>query len=184
MTVAVSLLRAINVGGNNLVRMEVLRALHEELGLTNVKTYVQSGNVVFRTKARDMKVLGRRLEDALERKHGFRPPVLIRTAEELRHTVARNPFAARKGIEPAKLHVVFLAGRPDPAREARMRAANRGPEEFYLSGSELYVYYPEGAGRSKFTAAALEVTGTARNWNTVTKLLAMAEALESVTYAN
>jgi uncharacterized protein (DUF1697 family) len=177
MTVAVSLLRAINVGGRNLVRMEVLRALHEEIGLTDVKTYVQSGNVVFRTKLRDLKPLERKLEDALERKHGFRPPVIIRTADELRDAVARNPFAGRKEIEPAKLHIVFLADRPEPAGEAKMRAANRGPEEFYVSGRELYVYYPEGAGRSKFTAAPLAVTGTARNWNTVTKLLEMAEAL-------
>jgi uncharacterized protein (DUF1697 family) len=181
MTVAVSLLRAINLGPKNQVRMEALSALHEELGLTDVKTYVNSGNVVFRTKLRDVKALERKLEDAIERHHGFRPPVIIRTAEELRDAVARNPFAGRKGIEPAKLHVVFLAGRPDAAAAERIRGIKVGPEEAYLSGRELYVYYPDGAGRSKFTAAlidkSLSTTGTARNWNTVTKLLEMAEAL-------
>jgi uncharacterized protein (DUF1697 family) len=182
MTVAVSLLRAINVGGNNMVSMETLRKLHEELGLKDVKTYVQSGNVVFRAKFRDVKALERKLEDALERRHGFRPPVLIRTAEELRDAVARNPFAGRKGIEPAKLHIVFLAGLPASGAAERIRAIKVGPEEAHLSGRELYVYYPDGAGRSKFTAAlidkSLSTTGTARNWNTVTKLLEMAEALD------
>jgi uncharacterized protein (DUF1697 family) len=182
MTVAVSLLRAINLGGKNTVRMDALRAAHEGLGLKDVQTYIQSGNAVFRTKLKNPNAIGRQLEDAIEKSHGFRPPVIVRTAAELRDVVARNPFAGRKDVEPNKLAVLFLAGKPEPAAAEKLRGIKVGPEEFHLSGSELYVYFPEGMGRSKFSAAlvdkTLQTTATARNWNTVTKLLAMAEALE------
>ena len=181
MTVAISLLRAINVGGNNLIRMEALRTAHEALGLADVQTYVQSGNVVFRTKLRDVAGLGRRIEDSIEQSHGFRPGVIVRTADEMRDAIARNPFEGRKGMEPAKLQVVFLAGMPDAAVGERLRSVHAGPEEFHLSGRELYIYYPEGMGRSKFPALiskTLKIAGTSRNWNTVTKLAEMAAELE------
>lgn len=183
MTVGISLLRGINVGGHNLVRMEALRAAHESLGLAEAQTYVQSGNVVFRTRLRDVSALARRIEDSLERSHGFRPGVVVRTAAELRDAIARNPFSGRSGIEPAKLLVVFLASAPEAAAGERLRGIRVGPEEFYLSGRELYVYFPDGIGRSKFTTALIEKTlktaSTGRNWNTVIRLMEMAEALGS-----
>lgn len=183
MTVGISLIRGINVGGRNMVRMEALRAAHDALGLAEAQTYVQSGNVVFRTRLRDLSAIGRRIEDSIQRSHGFRPGVMVRTAAELRGVIARNPFAERSGIEPAKLVVGFLASQPDNAAGEKLRGIRAGPEEFYLSGRELYIYFPDGMGRSKFTTAlierALKTASTARNWNTVTKLMEMAEALES-----
>lgn len=181
MTVAVSLLRGINVGGHNLVRMETLRAIHEGLGCESVRSYVQSGNVVFRAGKRGHSALAGSIADAIERGHGFRPEVVVRTANELRDAIARNPFAGRNGIEPAKLLVMFLAESPAPGALEKLAAAYRGPEEFHLRGRELYIYFPDGQGRSKLTIALIEknlkTTGTGRNWNTVTKLLAMAEEL-------
>ena len=179
--VAISLLRGINVGGNNMVRMEALRSMHEAVGLADVRTYIQSGNVVFRTKLKDPATVGRKIEDAIEKSHGFRPAVVIRTAAELRDVVARNPFAGRPDIEPNKLVVSFLAARPDAAAAERLRAVKANPEELHLVDRELYIYFPEGMGRSKLVPMldkASKIAGTARNWNTVMKLLSMAEELE------
>jgi uncharacterized protein (DUF1697 family) len=180
--IAISLLRGINVGGNNMVRMDALRSMHEALGLADVKTYIQSGNVVFRTKLKDPAAIGRKLEDAIEKSHGFRPAVVIRTAAEMREIVARNPFEGRAGIEPAKLVVSFLTARPDAAAVERLATIKPNPEELRLVDRELYIYYPEGQGRSKLTSAlekTFKIPGTARNWNTVMKLLDMAEELEA-----
>ncbi len=182
--VAIALLRAVNVTGHNMIKMDALRSLCGSLGLQHAQTYVQSGNVVFRTRARDTVPLARRMEEAIEGSFGFRPAVMIRTLDELRGVVARNPFAAR-GFAPAKLLVTFLAAGPSPEAVARIAAIplapGAGPEELSLDGRELYIHYPNGAGRSKLAPAvierALRTPGTARNWNTVTKLVEIAEAL-------
>lgn len=182
MAVVISLLRAVNLGGYNTLKMEALRALYETLGLDRPQTYVQSGNVVFRSKERDLEKLRKRLESAIEATFGFHSDVVLRTCAEIQDVKRRNPFADRPGIEPNKLAVVFLG--KDPGDEARhkMLSIKTDPEEVFASGSELYVYYPNGMGRSKLTAGlferTLKTTGTARNWNTVTKLLEMAEKLE------
>lgn len=181
MTAMIALLRGVNVGGHHQIKMEVLRALCESLGLCNPQTYIQSGNVVFQTKERDTAKLSAQIESAIEKKHGFRPDVVLRTAGELREVIAKNPFAKRKDIEPNKLIVTFLAAEPTAESRATVLALKPDPEELRLHGRELYIYFPDGMGRSKFPAVlgkALKNTGTARNWNTVTKLLEMAEGLE------
>jgi len=182
MSVAISLLRGINVGGHRTIRMEALRSIHESLGLVDVQTYVQSGNVVFRTKLRNLAPLARCVEDAIERSHGFRPGVVMRTAAELRDAVARNPFAGRTGIDPRRLLVMFLANAPAKEARAKLLALPSGPEEFRLHEREIYVYFPNGMARPKLSPAIIEKTlttpGTGRNWNTVTKLLEMAAELE------
>jgi len=183
MTVAVSMLRGINVGGHKSIKMEALRAMYESLGLRDAQTYVQSGNVVFRTAARDLGPLAKRIESKIEQTFGFRPGVIIRTPSELREVIRRNPFVKRHGIEPGKLLVTFLVA--DPGREAcdRLLSLKADPEELRMQGSEVFVYYPNGMGRSKLSHALIEKTlktpGTGRNWNTVTKLLEMEERLES-----
>src|SRR5690349_16422754 len=120
MPVIVSMLRAVNVGGHNQIKMDGLRALYESLGLKGAQTYVQSGNVVFKTAARDVAQLSKRIESEIKRKFGFRPAVILRTTDELRKVIARNPFEGRPGIEPGKLVVTFLAS--DPDAEARAEA--------------------------------------------------------------
>jgi uncharacterized protein (DUF1697 family) len=183
MTVVISLLRGVNVGGHNKIKMEALRALYESLGLLDAQTYVQSGNVVFRTKAKDLTQLAKQIENAIEHSFGFRPSVMLRTASELREVIARNPFAKRAGIEPGKLLVSFLGSAPSSAdREAALQIKIY-PEELRIDGRELYIYFPNGQGRSKLPIARIERTlktsGTGRNWNSVTKLLEMAEQLEA-----
>jgi uncharacterized protein (DUF1697 family) len=183
MTVIISMLRGVNVGGHNKIKMEALRALYESLKLWDAQTYVQSGNVIFRTEERDISRLTKRIEEGIERKFRFRPNVILRTTAEMREVIARNPFAKRRGIEPGKLLVTFLGS--DPGAEAREKALQIkcDPEELWIERREMYIYFPNGVGRSKLSLVRLEKTlkipGTARNWNSVTKMLEMAEKLEA-----
>jgi uncharacterized protein (DUF1697 family) len=182
MTIFVSMLRGVNLGGHKRINMDALRLLYESLGLRNSQTCVQSGNVIFKAGARDLVALGKRIESGIELRFGFHAAVIIRTASELRDVVARNPFGGRRGIEPSKLLVTFLADRPELEARERVLKMQFGPEEVHFDGRELYVYFPNGVGRSKFPWSGIDKIvkqpGTARNWNTVTKLLAIAEQLE------
>jgi uncharacterized protein (DUF1697 family) len=183
MAVIVSMLRGVNVGGHNKIKMDALRALYESLKLRDAKTYVQSGNVIFRTEERDLPRLTKRIEDGIERKFRFRPDVILRTAAEMREVIAKNPFAKRHGIEPSKLLVSFLASDPGEEARERVRQMKCAPEELRIEGRELYIYFPNGIGRSKLSPGALEkalkTAGTGRNWNSVTKMLEIGERLEA-----
>jgi uncharacterized protein (DUF1697 family) len=181
MPVVISMLRGVNVGGHNKVKMDALRELYESLGLRDAQTYVQSGNVVFSTKEKNVGALAKQIEDAIESRFGFRSGVVLRTIPELRDVIVRNPFARRANIEAGKLLVTFLA--QEICRETcdEIHKINTGPEEVRIGERELYIYFPDGMGRSKLWPAvekALKKSGTGRNWNTVTKLLEMAEKLE------
>jgi uncharacterized protein (DUF1697 family) len=163
--------------------MDSLRALYTSLGLRRVETFIQSGNVVFATQARDLKRLAGRIEDAIEKGYGFRSDVILRSAAELRDALARNPFAERPDINAAKLLVSFLASEPDPEGCIKVRAMDIHPEELYIDGREIYVYFPDGMARPKLSWPALgkwlKTASTGRNLSTVRKLLAIAERLES-----
>jgi uncharacterized protein (DUF1697 family) len=183
MPVIISMLRGVNVGTHNRIKMDALRALYESLGLREAQTYVQSGNVVFRTDKRDLIALAERIESAIDRTFGFRPSVILRTTSELREVIARNPFANRSGIEPSKLLVNFLASDPGTRICDQVLSIKTHPEELHITGRELYIYFPNGMARPKMSWAllekALKTPGTGRNWNSVTKLLEMAERLEA-----
>jgi uncharacterized protein (DUF1697 family) len=179
---AVAMLRGVNLAGYQKIKMEALKTLCTSLGLRDVQTYIQSGNIVFREDGEDPLKLARRLEERLEAEFGFRPAVIIRTASELRKVIAKNPFAGRAGIEPSKLLVVFMDRVPTRQARDQVLAMPCDPEELGINGLELYIYYPNGMARPKIPLVrlekALQCASTGRNWNTVNKLLAMAEALE------
>jgi len=182
MSVIISMLRGVNVGGHNKIKMDELRALYESLKLQGVQTHVQSGNVVFKSGEQDLAALTKRIQNAIERKFGFRPEVIARTSVEMRDVVARNPFARRKGIDPSRLLVTFLAGEPEKgAREAVLQMKIE-PEELRIDGRELYIYYPNGMARPTVPWVKIErtlkISGTGRNWNSVTKMLGIAEEME------
>jgi len=183
MAVAISMLRGVNVGGHNCIKMQSLRAMYESLGLRDAQTYVQSGNVVFRTTARDLVQLAKRIEAKIEQTYSFRPTVIVRSPIELREAIQRNPFAARLGIDPSRLLITFLATDPSPEAREKMLGIQADPEELRIDGREVYAYFPNGIGRAKLSPALIERTlktpGTGRNWNTVTKLLEIAEKLET-----
>lgn len=184
-TIVISLLRGINVGGNHLIRMDAVKAVFQSVGLEEPRTYLQSGNVVYRTAERDLERIGLRLEAAIEQGYGFRPAIIQRTLPDFRRAVASNPFTAPlyPELDPSKLVVTFLSAEPHPAAGPKLKSAYAGPERMVLLGRELFIYFPEGQGKSKIPATlidkTLRVPGTGRNWNTVTKLLEMAESLES-----
>jgi len=180
-TAIVAMLRGVNLGGHNKISMETLRAICGSLKLKNAKTYVQSGNVVFTTDEPNPGALAKRIEDAIEKKLAFRPAVILRTAAEMRDVVKRNPFAKRK-FEPAKLAVMFLLEEISLETRKQLEALNLGPEELKAYPRELYVYFPDGMGRSKLSPAIdriLKKTGTGRNWNSVMNLLDMAEGIQA-----
>jgi uncharacterized protein (DUF1697 family) len=182
MPVLISMLRGVNLGPHNKIKMDDLRALYESLKLHEVRTYVLSGNVIFKTKEKNIAALAKKIEDAIERKFGFRPPVILRTPAELRQAIAASPFAKRRDIVPSKLLLTFLLADPGPEANAALLKFKSFPEELHLKGRELYIYFPNGAGRSKLPWSSVEkwlgITGTARNWNSVTKMLEIAEELE------
>jgi uncharacterized protein (DUF1697 family) len=178
------MLRGVNLGAHNRIKMEALRAFYESLGLLDVQTYVQSGNLVFRTEERNLAALGKSIEDGIERGFGFRTGAVLRTTSELRDAIAKNPFAARRNIDPSKLLVTFLSAAPDAEARGNALAIKTFPEELRIDGREVYIYFPNGMARPKMSwpriEKALKTSGTGRNWNTVTKLLEMAEVLEAV----
>lgn len=180
MPVVISLLRAVNVGGHNQIKMDALRSLYESLKLRNPQTYVQSGNVVFQTDSADLAKLAKKIEDSIERQFGFRPAVILRTAVELRDAIARNPFEKHAGTDPGRLLVAFLTAEPAPEARDKLLSIECAPDELRFSGRELYIYFPNGQGRPKLKWAhvdkALKLPYTGRNWITVTKLLEMAES--------
>lgn len=179
MSMVICLLRGVNVGGHNKCPMQALRTLCESLKLEDPQTYVQSGNVVFRTKEKNLARLSERLQNAFEKKFGFRPGVVLRTAAEMKAVVARNPFVKRAAEEPAKVAVMFLAEKPGSGAKDLLAKLPRGREELLLDGRELYIYFPDGMGQSKLPWSTLGeklgTSGTARNWNTAIKLVEMAE---------
>jgi uncharacterized protein (DUF1697 family) len=183
MPVLIAMLRGVNLGPHNRIKMDALRALCESLKLEDPRTYVQSGNVIFRTKESNLVLLSKKIQSAIERKFGFRSEVILRSTAELRKVTATNPFAKRDGIEPGKLLVTFLASEPSPEARAKLLTLKPDPEELHHIGREIYIYFPDGAGRSKLQWSSfgrmLKTPGTARNWNSVIRMLEIAEQLEA-----
>lgn len=177
-----ALLRGVNVGGNKLIKMDQLRALCESLGLSGAQTYLQSGNVVFRSEEKNREKLAQRIEGGIEKKFEFAARVVVRSSVDLRRVIAKNPFKAAKTPNLSSFLVMFLDGKPALQAFAELRGSYKGPEEMHLAGEELYIYYTNGVGKSKLTndliQRKLQVTGTARNWNTVQALLELTIALQ------
>ncbi|MGW2405911.1 DUF1697 domain-containing protein [Streptomyces sp. NPDC001739] len=176
----IALLRGINVGGHNSFPKARQRELAESLGLKDVTVLLQTGNLVFADPGTPPGETARRIEDRITADLGLTVPVVVRTRDELAAAVAANPFPAAEA-EPKSLHLTFLSEAPaDISRLEAIDQAAFAPDRFRLAGRELYLWCPDGIGRSKLAALVsrvpLGVTATARNWNTVTKLLALAEA--------
>ena len=173
----VALLRGINVGGKNRLSMKDLVAIFAEAGCDDVQTYIQSGNVVFRAAEAHASRIPARITTAISGRLGFRAPVVMRTAGELRTIARGNPFL-RAGADPDALHVMFLSDRPPPRKVAALDPKRSPPDEFEVRGREIYLRCPNGVARTKLTNAyfdtKLSTTSTMRNWRTVLKLVELA----------
>lgn len=174
----IALLRAINLGPRRRVAMGELRELLTALGYQDVRTHLQSGNVVLSSEESEQQLAGE-LEREISTQRGIETQVVVRTRDELADVVARNPLADVVK-DPKRCQVTFLSAELRPEREQRLAALDVAPERFVVSGREIYAWHPDGVQRSALATALtdrrLGVTATARNWNTVTKLLALADA--------
>jgi len=172
----VALLRGINVGGRKTVPMAELRSALTELGLEDVATYIQSGNVVFRGTQGATKLTDG-IERCVEETFGLDVRATLRTRDELAAVGNGNPFLER-GADPAKLHVVFLDRKPAAKAVAELDPDRSPPDEFEVRGREIYLYLPNGMGRTKLSGDYFEhrlsVVATARNWRTALKLVELA----------
>jgi uncharacterized protein (DUF1697 family) len=169
----IALLRGINVGGKNKLPMRDLAGLFEDAGCGNVRTFIQSGNVIFTAKASVSEALAGVVASKIEQRFGYRVPVILRTAQQLLDVVSNNPFPDEHDM----LHVMFLADRPSPAKISALDPNRSAPDAFIVRGREVYLQLPNGIRDTKLTNAwfdsKLSTVSTCRNWRTVSKLLAM-----------
>jgi uncharacterized protein (DUF1697 family) len=176
MRTCIALFRGINVGGNNMIPMKDLRLIIEQQGCAEVRTYIQSGNAIFRTPLEDLSLLESRLTAAIARRYGFEPRVVVLTHKELERAAAANPFP-EASAHPKNLHLFFLVDRPARPDLAGMQGLATPGERFALKGKTFYFYAPDGIGRSRLAARIdrhLGVQSTARNWRTVMTLIELA----------
>lgn len=175
----IAMLRGINVSGHNIIKMEQLRASFVTLGFGNIKTYVQSGNVVFEARNDSAANLAKKIERKMTRDFGFSVPVVLMTSKRMEETFKRCPFVKRPNIDHSKLHVTFLSDDPPETALEQLQPLGVKPEQLRIVGREIYLYCPHGYGRTKLSNTAIEkklsVRATTRNWNTVNTLLAMAQ---------
>jgi uncharacterized protein (DUF1697 family) len=178
-TTHIGLLRGINVGGHRQVGMTNLRDFLTELGFENVRSVLQSGNLVFGSRSRTGAELERHLETEASKRLALEADFFVRTAEEWKSIVRQNPFRKEAERDPAQLIVLFLKNAPPPKDVAQLQADISGPEVVKAKGKQAYIFYPNGQGRSKLTNAMIEKRigrATGRNWNTVMKLDVIAKA--------
>ncbi|MDA1074805.1 MAG: DUF1697 domain-containing protein [Proteobacteria bacterium] len=178
MQASIALLRGINVGGRNVLTMAALKETFEQLGCTDVQTYIQSGNVVFQTA--DLARLKRKLPESLNRQIGTTPEVIYVSATEWRNVVNANPFPEATR-DPKTVHAFFLQDTPDIDPKS-LDALKSKSEAWRIVGDVFYLYAPDGVGRSRLAnraEATLGVATTARNWRTITRLLAMVDQIEA-----
>jgi uncharacterized protein (DUF1697 family) len=180
MTVYISMLRGINVGGHKTIKMPDLVALYESLGFQHILTYVQSGNVIFDTSERDAREIPNLIEEKIARMFKFKVAVLLRTPDELRQIIQDNPFMQEKGIDVGKLHVTLLSDIPAEPGLKKVSGLINGADKFVVVNREVYLYCPNGYGGTKlsndFFERKLAVAATTRNWKTVNALLNMAKS--------
>lgn len=178
MPVYIALLRGINIGPHKRMRMEKLRASCEALGFAGVKTYIQSGNVIFKAPKLSPAALAKQLGECIVKDFGFSSEVISRSREEMKAIVNSNPFLRERGIDPSKLHVVFLSQRPSAAALKKLQELTLAPDRVSSGDEEIYFYFPNGVSGSSLWKRPLDrvtgVAGTMRNWKTVTTLYQMA----------
>lgn len=175
----IAILRGINVSGTKKIRMEDLRVKLTDMGFRQVKTYIQSGNVVFDHEKTDPLELAKRFEQIILDEYGFAVPVIITDADALEYVLTHNPFLNDRNEEADKLHVTFLAEAPADEKINKLDDKAYLPDEFIFKNNAIYLFCPNGYGRTKLTnnffESKLKVTATTRNWKTVNALVELAK---------
>jgi uncharacterized protein (DUF1697 family) len=172
----ISFLRGVNMTGHNSIKMTDLRALYIKIGLTDAETFIQSGNVIFsKTGNITPSALSVNIEQAILEKFNFIVPAMIRTNQELSDLFSLNPYTEETGFDPSKMAVIFLHEEPSDTQLQKVEKVDYPPDRFKIIGKEIFIYCPNGFGRTKlytnFFEKKMGVIGTARNWKTITTLL-------------
>ena len=175
----ISLLRSVNMAGHNLIKMTELLELFVEAGFADAKTYIQSGNVIFSNPKRiSSSALSLQIEKAIQKRFNLNIPVMTRTEDELKGLFSSNPYLEEQQFDPSKMAVIFLHGKVSEEQILKVAAIDYPPDKFTISGSEIFIYCPNGFGKTKLYTGFFEkkmgVTGTGRNWKTVTTLIDIA----------
>lgn len=181
MNTYIGLLRGINVGGNNKLPMKELVTVLAGLGLHNIKTYIQSGNVIFQSERSDRSELAQEITSAIKHSHGIAPAILLLDLTELQRAIGANPYPEGEA-EPKSLHLFFLDAAPPSSKLAVLEQLKADNERFQLIDKVFYLHAPDGIGRSKLAESVGKGWGviiTARNWRTVTEMMKMATGLAS-----
>ena len=177
----ISILRGINVGGHKLIKMQALTKLYEELGFKNVKTYIQSGNVVFQAKQTDSTLLEEMISKKMTEIFTFEVPIIVKLQKEIAKIHKNNPFIHEKNYDTNLLHVTFLSQKPKQADIAKI-TGDFGNDEFIITDKAVYLYCPNGYGNTKLTNTffenKLKISATTRNWKTTTELLNMSLSIK------
>ena len=181
MQVYIALLRGINVGGHKILNMEKLRQSLESLELTNISTYIQSGNIIFKSDISDVALLEKKIADKIEEHFNFIVPVTILTPQDLNKVIEENPFSSESIDDPAQPYVAFLSTVPAPNNLESLIDSDYGNDRFININKTLYLFYSNSAANTKLTNSEIEkklkLTATTRNWKTVNKLLEMSTQL-------
>lgn len=180
MSAFVAFLRGVNMTGHNKIKMTDLVSLMKKAGFKDAETFIQSGNVIF-SNPDDLteKDIVSKIEGAINTKYGYNVIAIVRSEKELRDVIALNPFLSENDFNPAKMAVLFLTEPPSSDQILKVAKVDYPPDKFQISGSEIFIYCPNGFGKTKlytnFFENKMKVVGTARNWNTVNKTLEIAE---------
>jgi uncharacterized protein (DUF1697 family) len=174
MTTYISILRGINLGGHNTIKMDDLKKMFAEQGFSNIQTYIQSGNIVYQYKKTDIKKLETVIKNKIEEHFGFDVPVITLTFDDLKKVAASNPFLNDKTKNISYFHITFLADKPEMENFTKIKNGNYQPEQFHLIDKAVYLYCPNGYGKTKisnkFLENKLKVVATTRNWKTTNEL--------------
>ncbi len=178
----ISILRGINVSGQKLIKMEKLREAYSDLGFADVNSYIQSGNVIFKTGPTDSRALEERIRNRISKVFGFEVPVLVKEMKEVETVIFNNPFIKDKNKDIGFLHITFLSESPHQDDLDKLSTHNYTPDEFILIEKEVYLYCPNGYGKTKlnnnFFESKLKVNATTRNWKTINELYRIACNIE------
>jgi len=180
MVTYISFLRGVNMTGHNSLKMTDLAELYSSQGYLDAETYIQSGNVIFSNDGSlSETVVSMNIEKAILDKFDYKIPVMLRTIPEIYTLFKHNPFLNEDKFDPAKMAVIFLHDEPSESKRQKVKDVDYPPDKFKISGREIYIFCPNGFGKTKlytnFFEKKMVVTGTARNWNTITTILKLAE---------
>lgn len=176
----ISFLRGVNMTGHNSVKMSDLKVIYKNLGFSDAETYIQSGNVIFRSASSlSISYTSSVIEKEILERYKFNVPVMIRTADEIRKLFSVNPFLKEENFDPAKMATIFLSEIPSEDQIQKVINIDYPPDKFKISGSEIFIYCPNGFGKTKlytnFFEKKMGVIGTARNWKTIISIIELAE---------